>query len=447
MKFDIPEYVNMVLNRLEEYGYEAFVVGGSVRDLLLARDPSDYDIATNAEPEEIEYIFRDLKTIAVGKEFGTIIVVQEQGLIEVTTYRVEGDYLDGRRPSHVIFSSKIEDDLSRRDFTINSIAYNEKVGLIDPFNGGLDLEKGLIRTVGTPEERFKEDHLRILRGVRFASQLGFNLEEDTYMACKAMSHLLSIISVERIREELFKILLSFKPSYGIGLMNDLGILDIILPELKATVGFEQNNPHHDKDVFNHTLCVVDGVSDKLEIRLAALFHDIGKPSTFTVDEEGIGHFYGHEEVSVEMTRDILTRLRCSNELIKSVSLLIGDHMTKSRDMKDKGLKRLITRVGEKRIFHLLELQKIDRMCTNSLADISFFEEKKEDVIRILESHQAYEKKQLEIDGYDIINLGYKQGKILGDILDYLMERVLDDPTLNHKEKLIELVKNKYKLND
>lgn len=443
MIFDIPDYVNTILNRLEECGFEGYIVGGSVRDLILGKVPHDYDLATDARPDDILEIFKDFKTISVGKAFGTIIVVQEEGSVEVTTYRIEGDYLDGRRPSEVVFSDKIEEDLSRRDFTINSMAYNNTVGLKDPFNGRDDLNLKIIRTVGSPIERFAEDHLRILRGVRFATQLGFTIEGGTYKASMEMGYLLSNISTERIREEFFKILLSKLPSFGLRLMKELGILETIIPELKPTFGFEQENPHHDKNVFDHTLCVVDNVSNVLEIRLAALFHDIGKPSTFTIDEKGIGHFYGHDDAGVDMTEEILTRLKCPNDLIKGVLLLIGNHMTKAKDMKDKGIKRLIARVGENRIFYLMELQKADRMCTSSLADIDFFQDRIHDITRILDNHEAYEKNHLAIDGYDIINLGYNQGKIIGNILDYLMEEVLSNPELNNKEKLIELVKNKY----
>lgn len=443
MTFSIPDYVNIVLNRLSDNGFDAYIVGGSVRDLILGKAPHDYDVTTNAKPDEIEDMFKDFRTISIGKEFGTIIVVQSQGSIEVTTYRIEGEYLDGRRPTQVSFTKEIEKDLSRRDFTINSMAYNDSQGLIDPYNGRDDLVNKLIRTVGKPRERFVEDHLRILRGIRFASQLGFEIEEETYKASKEMSHLLSKISVERIREELFKILLSKKPSYGIRLMNDLGVLDTILPELKATVGFNQQNPHHDKNVFDHTLCVLDNVSAILEIRLAALFHDIGKPHTFTIDDKGIGHFYHHDELGVNMTKEILTRLKCPNDLIKGVLLLVGDHMTKSRDMKDKGLKRLISRVGEDRIFNLMNLQRADRACTNSSADVDYFKERILHIRRILNNDEVYEKEQLAINGYDIINLGYDQGKIVGEILDYLLEQVLSNPEFNEKEKLIELIKNKY----
>ena len=327
------------------------------------------------------------------------------------------------------------------------MAYSEKQGLIDPFKGALDLKKRIVRTVGNPRERFEEDHLRILRGVRFACKLGFKIEDSTYQASKEMSHLLSYISAERIRDELFRILLSPKPSHGLRLMKDIGILDVILPELKDAVGFDQHNPYHDKDVFEHTLCVVDGVRDKLELRLAALFHDIGKPRTFSIYEEGVGHFYQHEKVSVDMTRKILARLRCSNDLIRNVSLLIGDHMSKDKGMKDKGLKRMLRRVGEEGIFDLLELQRVDRMCTRPDAEVGIFDKRERDVRRILDNKEAYDKKQLAINGRDIINLGYEEGKILGEILDYLMDRVLEDPSLNEREKLIGLVKEKFKIND
>lgn len=447
MDFFIPDYVRTIINRLEAGNFEAFIVGGSVRDMLLGKQPADYDIATNARPEEVEKIFKDFKTIDLGKKYGTIIVAQKNGNVEVTSYRMEAEYLDGRRPSKVIFAKRIEDDLSRRDFTINSMAYSEKQGLIDPFKGALDLKKRIVRTVGNPRERFEEDHLRILRGVRFACKLGFKIEDSTYQASKEMSHLLSYISAERIRDELFRILLSPKPSHGLRLMKDIGILDVILPELKDAVGFDQHNPYHDKDVFEHTLCVVDGVRDKLELRLAALFHDIGKPRTFSIDEEGVGHFYQHEKLSVEITRKILSRLRCSNDLIRNVSLLIGDHMSKDKGMKDKGLKRMLRRVGEDGIFDLLELQRVDRMCTRPDADVGIFDKRERDVRRILDNKEAYDKKQLAINGRDIINLGYEEGKILGEILDYLMDRVLEDPSLNEREKLIGLVKEKFKIND
>ena len=444
MKFIIPDYVKRVLNKLKEHNYESFIVGGSVRDLILGKKPWDFDVTTNAKPDEIEEIFKDYKTISIGKEFGTVVVVQEEGNIEITTYRTEGKYIDGRRPSEVKFSNKIDEDLSRRDFTINAMAYNEDIGLIDPFNGRKDLEKDIIKTVGNPMERFIEDHLRILRAVRFATQLDFIIEDDTKKACGEMNYLLERISVERIREELFKILLSEKPSYGIRLMKDLGILKIIIPELVDSVGFNQYNPHHDKNVFEHILCVVNNTPPILEVRLAALFHDIGKPHTLTIDEKGVGHFYGHDKLGAEIAEKILKRLKCSNELINSVTILIREHMTHHNKYKDKGLKRLINRVGKERIFNLIELQKSDRICSSKDVNIDFLFQREKEIKRILESKEPYEKKHLAIDGHDIINLGYIQGELIGIILDYLMEKVIDDPDLNNKEKLIEITLNKFK---
>ena len=447
MELIIPDYVKKLLNRLEDNGFQAFVVGGSVRDTLIGSQPTDYDITTNAMPEEMESIFKDFRTIAVGKEFGTIVVVQKEANVEITTYRIDEDYIDGRRPSSVSFSSNIIEDLKRRDFTINAMAFSEKRGLIDPFGGMDDLKAKIIRTVGDPRERFLEDHLRILRGIRFSSSLEFRIEEETYRASKEMGKSLEKISSERIREELFRILLSRKPSRGIKLLEDLDILKLIIPELVPTIGFDQHNPHHIYDVFTHTLCVLDSTDPILEIRLAALFHDIGKPDTFSLDEEGIGHFYGHQDVSVVIAEKRLKELRASNYLIAGVKLLIKDHMTQHNDFSKKGLKRLINRVGKKRIFHLLHLQEADMKCTNKNRDTSIIEERRQEIKDILEEDEPVEKKQLAIDGNDIVKLGYKEGKIIGEILEYLLERVLEDPKLNKKDILIEIVEDKFKSKD
>lgn len=446
MKFNIPSYVKNVIEKLEEKNYEAFVVGGSIRDLILGRAPSDFDVTTNARPEEIEEVFQEYKTLSVGKAFGTIIVVQKEGNVEVTTYRVEGEYLDGRRPSEVMFSNHLVEDLKRRDFTVNAMAYNANTGLVDPFQGREDLQEKRIKSVGNPKERFEEDHLRILRAVRFAVQLGFTIEVNTYRACKDMGYLLQKISMERIREELFKILLSEKPSYGLNLLKDLDLLKVILPELVDTIGFEQHNPHHDKDVFDHILCVVDHSPPILEVRLAALLHDIGKPDTFSQDKEGIGHFYGHDKVGAEKAKKILQRLKCPNELIYSVAILIREHMTQYANYKDKGLKRLINRVGKDRIFQLITLQKSDRICSAGEIKMDVLTQREKEIRRILESAEAYEKSQLKINGKDLIQLGYVPGKIIGEILDDLLEQVIDHPQLNDKEKLLQIARKKFRKN-
>ncbi len=445
MKFEIPNYVDMLLNKLEDEGFEAYIVGGSVRDILLDKKPSDYDITTNASPENIEEIFKDYRIISLGKEFGTVVIVQDEGNVEITTYRIEAEYIDGRRPSIVSFSNDLEEDLKRRDFTINAMAYSRRTGLVDPFGGVNDLKQKKIKTVGDPKERFLEDHLRILRAIRFSTVLSFEIEDNTLKALSEMGSFLNEISAERIREELFKILLSTKPSYGIKLLYDLNILKIIIPELIATVGFNQHNPHHEFDVFNHIVCVVDKTAPLIELRLAALFHDIAKPSTFTMDEQGIGHFYGHQDVGLDISRRILKRLRVSNSIIDTVDILIKEHMTHHNDYSKKGLKRLINRVGKDKIYYLLNLQKADIKCTNSGRDISFMIEREQEVKNIIEENEPMEKKQLAINGSDIVNLGYKQGRIIGEILDYLLERVLDEPELNRRETLRRLVLDRFKI--
>jgi tRNA nucleotidyltransferase (CCA-adding enzyme) len=445
MAYNIPSYAETIINSLEKTGYNAFLVGGSIRDIIIGKEPSDYDIATDAKPDEIKEVFKEFKTIEVGEKFGTIIVVQEEGVVEVTTFRREGEYKDGRRPESVSFSKDIKEDLNRRDFTINAMAYNEKTGIIDPFGGKGDLENKIIKTVGNPENRFKEDYLRIIRAVRFAAQLNFDIDEKTYLACNKYKDFLSNISIERVRDEFFKILLCEKPSKGIELLKDLGILEIFLPEIIPAIGFNQHNPHHDKDVYNHILCVLDNTPPVLQVRIGALFHDIGKPHTLTIDNEGVGHFYGHDKVGAEIVSEVLRRWRCSNELIEKVSTLVREHMTQHANYKEKGLKKLIARVGEDEIFNLLALQKADRSCSNEKADISSLLERENKIKDILYNKEAYNINQLDLDGRDILELGYKEGKIIGEILDYLLEQVMEKPDLNKKDLLIKNALKKFSL--
>lgn len=443
MDFLIPSHVRNTLNILEKAGYEAFIVGGSVRDLMLNKIPSDYDITTSATPIEIEKAFDGFKTINIGKEYGTIVVVQPEGNLEITTYRSEGIYLDGRRPSEITFSKNINEDLSRRDFTINSMAYNEKTGIIDPFNGVEDIENKIIRTVGNPKERLNEDYLRIMRAVRFSAQLGFSIEEDTYNVCKELSKFLQHISAERIRDEFTKILISDIPSKSIRIMLNLNILHVILPELLSTVDYDQRNPNHEKQLFDHILCVVDNTPPSPSVRMAALLHDIAKPLTFSLDENGIGHYYNHDKLGAEISKEILARLRFSNVFIDKVYKLIREHMH-FKNMKEKGLKRQIRRVGEENIFDLIELKKADKVCKSDNKDISLIEEREERIRAILNNKEPFEKSHLNIDGNDIIALGYKPGKEIGKILDYLLERVLEHPEYNKKEKLIRMIKERGK---
>jgi tRNA nucleotidyltransferase (CCA-adding enzyme) len=443
MKINIPDYVNKILKSLDKEGYEAFIVGGCVRDLILGREPSDYDVTTSAPPDEIQSIFKNYKTIEIGKEFGTIVIVQKEGCVEVTTYRSDGEYKDGRRPSEVSFSNNILEDLSRRDFTVNSIAYNENRGILDPFNGVIDIKNKIIKTVGPPLDRFNEDHLRIMRAVRFATQLDFTIEENTYNACKELSDSLKYISAERIRDELFKILLSNKPSKGIRLMYDLGILKHVIPELIQTIGYDQKNPHHSKTLGDHILCVLDNTPPKLDLRMAALLHDIAKPITYSVDEKGVGHYYGHDKLGAKVSKTILTRLKCSNDFIEKVSVYISNHMYQ-RNTKKKGLKKELARVGEENIFDLYELKRADMICKGTNKDLSLIDKRINQIKEILENNEPYNKSHLKINGNDIIALGFPKGKLIGEILNYLVEKVIEHPEYNNKEKLIELIRNKYK---
>lgn len=443
MEINIPNYIIFILDKLESSGFESYIVGGSVRDILLGKEPNDFDIATNAKPEDIENIFQDNKTIDIGKEFGTIKILLDKEEVEVTTFRTEGNYLDGRRPEWVKFVPAIEDDLSRRDFTINAIAYNKKTGIVDPFNGVKDLEKKIIRSVGNPKERFKEDYLRILRAVRFSTVLDFEIEKETLKAAEEYGSNISNVSMERINQEFFKILLSSKPSKGIELMREIGLLDIILPEIIPSIGFNQQNPHHNKDVYNHILCAIDNSPPILKVRLAAFFHDMGKPHTISIDEKGIGHFYGHDKVGAKIAKQALERMKAPHKLNEEVTILVSEHMTHHARFKDKGLKKLIRRVGVENIYDLFELQKADRKCSNEYASIEHILDMEKRVDSILDKREAFDTNQLDINGNDLLKIGFKEGKIIGEVLEYLLEKVIENPSINKKEKLLKLAQKKY----
>lgn len=443
----IPSYVEDIIKRLETNNYEAYIVGGAVRDFLLGKEPKDYDIATNCLPDQVQNLFKDKKIILIGKEYGTINIVNEGRNIEVTTYRSDGQYLDGRKPSYVSFSSDLEEDLKRRDFTINALAYNSNTGIVDIFSGMEDLKNKSIKTVGQPYKRFSEDYLRILRGVRFASQLEFTISDQTFQAMIDLRHKLSEVSSERIRNEFFKVLLSNKPSIGINLLKDTGILEKIFPDIYTMVGFEQFNPNHKHDVYMHSLCVLDKTDSILPLRIAALFHDIGKPKTFSIDEDGIGHFYGHADQSRLITSKILKKLNSPKKLMQDVDLLIRYHMNSKDDIKEKGLKRLVRKVGEENIYNLLKLQVADISCSScTQEDIRRLERRKQDIDNIILGKKIYKKDQLDISGKDLIDLGFEEGRIIGEILDYLYDKVLEDEDLNQKDKLIGITREKYHIN-
>jgi len=444
MKIKYPKEVEIIFERLKSSGYSRYIVGGCVRDILLGKEPFDWDICTDAKPKDILRIFEDFTTIPTGLKHGTITVVVNNRNFEITTFRTDKDYVDNRRPRDVEFTTDIYEDLKRRDFTINALAYNEIDGLIDCFNGRSDLNNKIIRTVGNPNERFNEDALRIIRGVRFSAQLGFEIEENTALAMIENRELLNNLSKERIREELVKILLTDRPSYGIRVLVSLKLMEYIMPEILECVGFEQKNSNHHKDVFEHIMEVLDNTEKDIILRLAALFHDIGKPKCFTVDENGQGHFYGHHKISAEMSEEILTRLKFDNKTIDTVRILVNEHMFRYGSLNKKRIKKFINKVGIDNLDRLFKLQIADIRGSAPPHDFTHVEYLKNECIRIISEKEPMTVKDLNISGYDIMNLGVAQGKEIGNILNYLLEIVLESPELNEKEILVDLVKQKLK---
>jgi tRNA nucleotidyltransferase (CCA-adding enzyme) len=436
MKFKIPDDVNLIIRTFYENGFEAHIVGGCVRDCILERNPNDWDITTNALPEDIIKLFSH--TVPTGIKHGTITIVMNSDNYEVTTYRIDGEYSDNRHPDEVVFTKSLKEDLSRRDFTINAMAYNHTSGLIDPFDGLGDVKNKTVRCVGDADKRFNEDALRMIRAVRFASQLKFQIETNTFAAIAHNYQLIKNVSIERIREELTKILLCEKPSTGMIALKDSGLLSLILPELIPCIDFEQRNPHHDKTVFNHILSVLDNSPQHLIIRLAALLHDIGKPHCFSLDEKGIGHFYSHELKSADIAEALLKRFKFDNNTIKRVKILVLEHMHRYSKLKTSSIKKFINRVGLENIDDLFELQSADIKGSTPPFDLSDIEYMKIEVQKILNQNQPLTTKDLQIDGSDIMALGYNPGKIIGEILNFLLEEVLENPGLNTKEELMKL---------
>ncbi len=436
MKIEIDKKAKKVIYMLESKGYNAYIVGGCLRDILLGRKSQDIDITTDALPKEIIDVFKDShKVIENGVKYGTVTVIVEASPIEITTFRSEQDYIDGRRPQNISYEKDIKADLSRRDFTVNAMAYNDKDGLIDLFGAKRDLEDKIIRCVGNPRERFKEDKLRMLRAVRFATTLDFKIEDETFKAIKEYSQYLNEISIERINVELSKMLLLQRPSQAIILLKKTGLLKNILPVIDDMYGFSQQNPYHEKDLFFHTMDVLDSVRDDLVLRLAALFHDSGKLYTKTVDENNISHFYGHSELSFEIARDNLKRLRYSNNTIELVALLCKKHMIDTRNITKKGIRKLISLFGKDYIYYLIELQRADSSSTTLGGDDAL----KNKVEEVLAEEDIFSLKDMDIDGNDIKNLGYK-GREIGNILKYLFDKVMENPKINEKTILLEIIK-------
>lgn len=440
----IPKDVKIILNSLKNKGYEAYIVGGSVRDSQMGKAlPKDYDITTNALPEEIVKLFS--KTIPTGIKHGTITVMINGNGYEVTTYRIDGEYLDSRRPEDVTFVSSLKEDLARRDFTINALAFNEEEGIIDYFGGMGDLNNKIIRAVGEPSKRFQEDALRMLRAIRFAARLDFHIEEKTLEGIKENCYLILNVSNERIRDELCKMLVCNNAAKALRLLEETKLLGFILPELQETVGFHQQNPHHDKDIFEHILAVVEKCPQQLNLRVAALLHDIAKPQCFTVDKQGVGHFYGHDVKGCILSELILRRLKFDNESISKISLLVKEHMNVLEKPKDVSVKRLINRVGVNLVQELFALQRADALGScfpeMRLKEIDKVEEKTR---FILESKVPLSIKELAISGKDLMSeFSLSPGTEIGDMLKFLLDKVLDNPEINSKEQLLAIIYEDY----
>ncbi len=442
MQIKIPSEVKWIMKILEKHNYESYVVGGCVRDSLLQKTPQDWDLCTNCSVDEMTKIFQNegKKVGTIGAKHGTVVVIVNDISFEITMYRIEKNYINHRRPEKVMFTERLEEDLRRRDFTINAMAYSPKEGLVDLFGGKKDLLAHCIRCVGDPQKRFPEDALRILRGVRFATELGFVIHSSTWKAMKKYVFTLDKISKERIRDEFIKILLSPSPSKGIQALYDIGALPFIIPELEDMVGFQQYTPYHHLDVFDHTLMVLDHTKPILIQRLAALLHDIGKLYTFTMDEEGTGHFYNHAVIGAEKAGKILRYLRFDNDTIDATMKLVREHMMISDTPTKKAIKRLIIRVGKENMENLFDLQEADNQGHAIKREKKGIEEARKLFQEIINEEEALTIKDLKINGNDLIQLGVPKGPKIKEILHLLLEEVLDENNKNHSSYLYKRTK-------
>ncbi|MBO4337766.1 MAG: CCA tRNA nucleotidyltransferase [Lachnospiraceae bacterium] len=439
MHIDIPGHVTQILRSLNRAGYEAYVVGGCVRDSILNRTPSDWDITTSALPMEVKAVFK--RTVDTGIEHGTVTVLSGGSAVEVTTYRIDGKYEDGRHPKQVTFTPSLEEDLKRRDFTINAMAYNDEEGLVDLFDGTGDLERGMIRAVGDPVMRFTEDALRMMRAVRFAGQLGFDIDEETLKAIEKLHENLRLISPERIQTELVKLVTGMYPD-RMRQMYKTGLTAVFLPEFDTAMETQQNTPHHYLSVGEHTMRGMElAPSDKV-IRLTMLFHDLGKPGAKTTDENGRDHFHGHPQISAMIAKRRLKELRFDNATSDDVAILTEYHDIRIRP-EEKNVRRVLAKLGRRRFEMLLLIQKADILAQSDylrkekLSDLSAVENI---FSEITQKGDCISIKELAIDGNDLMELGFVKGPALGKELSSLLDMVLDDPGLNDKHRLLEIAK-------
>ena len=435
----LPEYVYEVLEKLHNSGYEAYCVGGCVRDYLLGQCSDDYDITTSALPEQIIKVFDGYKLLIMGLKHGTVTVIIDKKPVEITTYRVDGDYKDHRHPSEVRFTPCLEEDLARRDLTINAMAFSPETGIIDLFGGQEDLKSGIVRSVGDPMKRFDEDGLRILRALRFASRYGFNIDKCTSDAVHRLRYLLSFISAERINYELCGILTG---DCGDILYNYSDVICEIIPEMYPCIGFEQHSKYHDKTVYGHIVATVEAAEPTVEARLTMLLHDIGKPASFFM-RDGVGHFYGHADVSCKIAAGVTERLRFSKKITDEVLFLIQNHGIVIND-DIRSIRKGLARYGAERFLKLIRVHYFDTCgkAPEYFGEKALFDSIEKHTREYLENEPPMDLKQLKVNGADISQLGIS-GRKIGEALSFLLEQVIDGNCKNDKDSLLTFVKNNY----
>ena len=445
LRIDIPRDAELIINTFNENGYEAYVVGGCVRDSLLGRVPEDWDITTSAKPEEIKRLFH--KTIDTGIQHGTVTVRMHGQSYEVTTYRIDGEYEDNRHPKNVTYTSELREDLMRRDFTINAMAYSPAQGLIDIFGGIEDLNNKIIRCVGNASERFDEDALRTLRAIRFAGQLGFDIEQGTYDAICSHAGNIANVSAERIRVELTKLIES-EGADRIRLISETGLADIFLPELTTMLNTGQNNPHHMYSVGEHVIKVIEGVrhyytgNDERDYKIlcwSALLHDVAKPACKMSGDDGVDHFYGHPKLGMKMAEDILKRLKFDNYTIAMVKRLVWYHDYRFDDSK-RNMRRFLSKAGSDIMPLLLVLMRADVYGQSGYRREEKLERldiAKRNYEAVLEAGAAVTIKDLKVNGNDLMGVGIGRGKVMGDVLKKLLDEVIEDPSLNEHDVLLD----------
>jgi tRNA nucleotidyltransferase (CCA-adding enzyme) len=475
MKIHLPDKVTFIINELEDHGFEAYAVGGCVRDSILGKEPEDWDITTSAKPAEVKKIFR--RTIDTGILHGTVTVLIDKEGYEVTTYRIDGEYEDNRHPKSVEFTTNLIEDLKRRDFTINAMAYNETAGIMDAFGGLKDIEQGIIRCVGSAADRFDEDALRILRAVRFSAQLGFQIEQETCKAAGEKAGNLRNVSAERIRVELNKLLLSNYPEKLLS-AYEIGITKVILPEFDKMMETDQHNPHHIYSVGMHTMKAVEYVDnrvsidlntgnvknnknkaeagndlltdvrrfnskEKLILRWTMLLHDAAKPVSRSLGKDGYEHYYGHAEKSSEMSKQILRRLKFDNDTIDTVVRLVKWHDYKFI-LNPAGMRKSTNKIGQDIMDLLFEVKRADILAQNPdtwEGKLDKLNQAKQLFCEMKQKKECVSLKTLQVNGNDLIELGFRPGVLVGETLNHLLEQVLENPVLNDKQTLLNIAKN------